>query len=47
MKLSGIWSDVELPPLIAWAMAERLVANDHKGGWQQMSPKRLLVRAEQ
>ena len=40
-------SDVLIVGNFAAAMAERLDANSHKRGWEQMSPKALLVRAEQ
>ena len=39
--------DIRLVTLFADAMAERLEANAHKHGWEDMSPKQLLRRLEQ
>lgn len=42
-----ISSEVRLVTRFADDMAERLEANDHKSGWESMSPARCLLRLEQ
>jgi len=39
--------DAKLPLRMATAMLDELIANAHKGGWEEMTPGQLLARARQ